>query len=191
MMAQNTLLSYYSLTRTPSFPIAMSPDVRDAEQNNRRNETNSPRTFFYERPFFLSLTIGIPFCIFKLLFGMTAIHLGSPEDLPLVLFGGLVIVWAAADLLMNTGRTVLDLIGLPAPFEFCTLAQLGHLFHKPMVFLAIDTLLTFTIICAMLWSGWITHLTGIALYLWCFATTANLISLSLVVVYTEIRKARD
>ena len=56
----------------------------------------------------------------------------------------------------------------------------------PMVFLAIDTLLTFSIICAMLWSGWITHLPAGESYLWYAATTMNLISLSLVSIYNEI-----
>ena len=57
----------------------------------------------------------------------------------------------------------------------------------PMVFLAIDTLLTFIIICTMLWSGWIATLTTFESYLWYAATTLNLISLSLVVLYNEIR----
>ena len=56
-----------------------------------------------------------------------------------------------------------------------------------MAFLAFDTLLTFTIICTMLWSGWITLLKGLELHLWYAATTLNLISLSLVVLYNEIR----
>ena len=76
-----------------------------------------------------------------------------------MVFGWLVIFWAAADLLMNIGRSTLDLLHRPAPFEYCTIAQAGRIFNKPMVFLAIDTLLTFGIICAMLWSGWITTLT--------------------------------
>ncbi len=31
----------------------------------------------FQRPFFLSFTIGIPFCIFKLLFGVTVIRSGA------------------------------------------------------------------------------------------------------------------
>ncbi len=58
-----------------------------------------------------------------------------------------------------------------------------------MVFLAIDTLLTFSILCAMLWSGWITRLSLFESYLWYSATTMNLISLSLVGIYNEIRTA--
>ena len=143
---------------------------------------------FLRRPVFLSFTIGIPFCVFKMLFGVTAIRAGAPDVLFLVVFGWLVIFWAVADLLMNIGRSMLDLLHRPAPFEYCTIAQAGRIFHKPMVFLAIDTLLTFGIICAMLWSGWITTLTPFESFLWYSATTLNLISLSLVSIHHEIRK---
>ena len=89
---------------------------------------------------------------------------------------------------MNIGRSALDLLHRPAPFEYCTIAQAGRFFHKPMVFLAIDTLLTFCIICAMLWSGWIATLTPFESYLWYAATTLNLISLSLVSIHHELKK---
>ncbi len=145
---------------------------------------------FFQRPFFLSFTIGIPFCVFKLLFGSIAVRVATPGDLFLIIPGGMVIIWALTDLMMNAGRSVLDLLHRPAPFEFCIIAQFGLIFHKPQVFLAIDTLLTFGIICAMLWSGWITRLTLFESYLWYAATTLNLISLSLVSVYHEIRIAR-
>jgi hypothetical protein len=142
---------------------------------------------FFTRPFFLSLTIGIPFCIFKLLFGVTLIRIGSGMAGPVFIFGWVVTVWALADLIMNLGREFYDLMNRPAPFEYCTIAQAGRFFSMPMVFLAIDTLITFVIICTMLWSGWIATLTTIEGYLWYAATTMNLISLSLVVLYHEIR----
>ena len=43
-------------------------------------------------------------------------------------------------------------------FEYCTIAQLGSIAGRPAVFLAIDTLITFSIICTMLWTGWIATL---------------------------------
>jgi len=142
---------------------------------------------FFSRPFFLSFTIGIPFCIFKLLFGLTAMRRGDPDNLFLWFFGGAIIIWATTDLLMNAGRSAFDLLHRIAPFEYCTIAEVGRIFHKPMVFLAIDTFLTFGIICAMLWSGWITTLTVFESYLWYAATTLNLISLSLVTIYNEMK----
>ena len=144
---------------------------------------------FFQRPLFLSLTIGIPFCIFKLLFGITLVQVGSTGPVPVAYFGWLVICWSILDLGMNLGRQVFDLLGRPAPFEYCTIAQIGRYFHRPMAFLAVDTLLTFTIICTMLWSGWITLLTRVELPFWYAATTLNLISLSLVVLYHEIRNS--
>ena len=165
----------------------MASKTSGNEQRTGENDADAMQKFF-RRPFFLSFTIGIPFCLFKVLFGVTAIRAGALDDLFLVVFGWLVIFWAVADLLLNIGRSTLDLLHRPAPFEYCTIAQAGRIFHKPMVFLAIDTLLTFGIICAMLWSGWITTLTPFESYLWYSATTLNLISLSLVSIYLETRK---
>lgn len=141
---------------------------------------------FFERPFFLSFTIGIPFCVFKLLFGIIALRSGW-SDIFLTIAGGIIIIWALTDLLMNIGRSALDLLHKTARFEFCIIAQTGRIFRMPKVFLGIDTLLTFGIICTMLWSGWITKLTFYESYLWYAATTLNLISLSLVAVYHEIQ----
>jgi hypothetical protein len=58
------------------------------------------------------------------------------------------------------------------------------------VFLAVDTLVSFSIISFMLWSKWIQILSQTELYLWYSATTLNLISLSLVLIYNEIRNVR-
>ena len=165
----------------------MASKTSGNENSTGENNADALEKFF-RRPFFLSFTIGIPFCFFKLLFGVAAIRAGAAYDLFLVVFGWIVIFWATADLLMNIGKSILDLFHYPAPFEYCTIAQAGRIFHKPMAFLAIDTLLTFGIICAMLWSGWITTLTPFETYLWYSATTLNLISLSLVSLYYETWK---
>lgn len=157
------------------------------EQDTVTSQNVNTLQDIFSRPFFLSATIGIPFCIFKLLFGVTAVRVAPGTALDL--FGWAVILWAGADLVMNTGRAIFDIIGMEAPFEYCTIAQFGRLFKRPMVFLAFDTLLTFCIISAMLWSGWITILTRLESVLWYAATTLNLISLSLVILYNEIRRS--
>ncbi len=141
------------------------------------------------RPFFLSLTIGVPFCIFKLIFGISAVRAGDMTSSLLSSAGWLIIIWAGVDLLMNISRAGLDLFHRPARFEYCSIAEAGRYFRKPGVFLAFDTLLSFTIICFMLWSGWITTLTLNELWLWFAATTLNLISLSLVLLYNEVKRA--
>jgi hypothetical protein len=160
-----------------------TPDIRI------QPEETDPVLRFFVRPFFLSLTIGIPFCVFKLLFGLMAIR-EDPTGIPYIpVVGWLIIIWALADLLMNTGRSLLDLIHRQAGFEYCTIAQIGRIFGRPTIFLAIDTLITFSIICTMLWTGWITQLSPGESYLWYAATTMNLISLSLVSLFNEIRHA--
>lgn len=90
--------------------------------------------------------------------------------------------------MFNLVRAGYDLIGIPDKIEFCILAQLGRYLNASMVFLALDTLITFSIICAALWSGWIVHLNQIESILWYFATTLNLISLSLVILWNEIKR---
>ncbi|MDD1702259.1 MAG: hypothetical protein LUQ31_04685 [Methanoregula sp.] len=145
---------------------------------------------FFTRPFFLSLTIGVPFCLYKGLFGLAAFRTGTATSSPvLILFGWIVIAWAAIDLVMNALRTVFDLMHREAPIEYCSLAEMGRIIHRPRVFLAIDTLISFVIISVMLWSGLITALTVPESYLWYAATTLNLISLSVVSLYNEMKKA--
>jgi hypothetical protein len=167
----------------------MSPDNPKTGTCSYRQESDLLQRIF-TRPFFLSFTIGIPFCIFKLLFGITLIRISSGTAGPVSVFGWVIVGWALADLIMNLGREIYDLMDRPAPFEYCTIAEVGRFFSLPTVFLAVDTLLTFIIICTMLWSGWIATLTTIEKYLWYAATTLNLISLSIVVLYHEIRALR-
>ena len=143
---------------------------------------------FFIRPSFLSLTIGIPFCIYKALFGVAAIRVGTPSIVPLAVFGWIVVVWAGIDLVMNAERAVFDILHEPDRLEYCTLAMIGRIVKKPMLFLAIDTLISFAIICFMLWSGWITLLTGTESWLWYAGTTLNLISLSIVSIYNEYKR---
>ncbi len=166
--------------------------VKSSEETKSGHERESDRIQkFFGRPFFLSITIGIPFCIFKLLFGITGVRVGSFQEsgIFITIFGWIIIVWAGTDLVMNVGRVFLDLIHHPAPFEYCSIAQIGRFFQFPVLFLAFDTFLSFAIICLMLWSGWITRLTTPELYIWYAATTLNLVSLSLVSLYNEAKWA--
>jgi hypothetical protein len=164
----------------------MPPESTSRECFSPQREADAIQRFF-GRPVYLSLTIGIPFCIFKLLFGIVALRLGIAGNQDLAVFGTIIIIWATSDLLMNFGRSFSDLAHIAPRFEYCTIAQLGRVFEKPMIFLAVDTLITFGIICAMLWSGWIARLDRPELFLWYTATSLNLISLSLVALYNEIR----
>jgi hypothetical protein len=167
----------------------MDADENKTEKTPVRQPDGSDRIQrFFRRPFFLSATIGIPFCVFKLILGIVAVRESSTPVLMIIGWG--IILWAGTDLLMNLGRVLLDIAHRESPFEYCTIAQLGRLFGMPAAFLAVDTLLAFLIICAMLWSGWITRLTVAESYLWYAAPTLNLVSLSLALLYTEIRRGR-
>lgn len=162
----------------------------DFSRDSTSRELDSIQRFFV-RPFFLSLTIGFPFCLYKILFGITAVRVGSEAaNGPLEIIGWFVVAWAGIDLIMNLGRAIFDVLHRQARFEYCIIAQAGSVFHMPLAFLALDTLVSFVIICLMLWSGWIACLTRTELYLWYFATTLNLVSLSLVSLYNETRMAR-
>lgn len=173
---------------TLSYPgtyLCMSADAKKAVQPSFPKKPERVRNFFLS-PFFLSITIGLPFCMFKLLFGICAVRVASGEQAWLFFFGLFIICWASVDLAMNIGRAGLDIAKKPAPFEYCTIAQAGRMVQMPYVFLAFDTFLSFAIICFMLWSGWIGELTLPEAYVWYTATTLNLISLSVVSLYSEI-----
>jgi len=171
-------------TSAPGYEHA---DTRNTSADRCARESDTIQRFFL-RPFFLSLTIGVPFCIYKMIFGISILRAAIAGGTLFAVAGWLIIIWAIADLLMNTVYSLQDLLHLKARFECCTLAQVGRFFSGPMVFLALDTLLSFSIICLMLWSGWIATLSPYELVLWYVATTLNLVSLSVVSLYNEIRR---
>ena len=142
----------------------------------------------FRTPAFEVLTIGVPFCVFKLLFGVLGVRIGTEQQSGLLILGWLVITWAAVDLLMNLARVFFQLVGRESPLEYCTIAQAGRLLKRSRLFLAIDTFLSFFIICFVLWSGWIVRLSQFESYLWYAATTLNLISLAAVNIWLELRR---
>ena len=146
---------------------------------------------FFTSPAFQALTIGVPFCTYKLLFGLLAGRVGLEQSKDLLsVLSWLIMAWALVDLLMNMIRVVYFLAGRPSPVVYCIIAQAGRLFHRPSLFLAIDTLVSFSIICFVLWSGWIAFLRPAESYLWNAATTLNLISISFVNIWMELRRKR-
>jgi len=134
---------------------------------------------------FLALTIGIPFCTFKLLFGILAWRNGLTVGA--ILLG----TWAALDLVMNIIRIVLAVGRIPPRTEFCILAQLGRRIGLSKVLLAVDTLFAFGIICLVLWSGWIAQLGKLESAVWLTATSVNLLSVALTQIWCEISRRRE
>jgi hypothetical protein len=103
--------------------------------------------------------------------------------------GWVVILWALTDLVMNLAKSAFYLHGRESPVEYCIIAQAGRSLGRPRLFLSIDTLLSFSIICFVLWSGWIRQLGTFESYLWNAATTLNLISISEVNLWTELQRS--
>ncbi len=142
---------------------------------------------WYRTSLFLAITIGIPFCIFKYLFGILSVRAGMIyHNQFLLYFGIFIIVWAAIDVLLNVIRIISSVLDKKPLVEFCLIAQIGSIFQRSALFLAIDTLLSFSIICFVLWSGWIKNLDLYESYLWYAATTLNLISISMVNIFSEL-----
>ena len=80
-----------------------------------------PKTPLFTRPAFLSLTIGVPFCIFKILFGIQFIRAADIHSQPWFIYAGwILIAWAGVDMVMNLSRAGLDLIGSGNKIEFCS-----------------------------------------------------------------------
>jgi hypothetical protein len=147
------------------------------------NSTDKTAHNPFDNSAFAALTIGIPFCVFKFLFGLVLLrkHNGA--------VGLIVITWAVLDIFYNLNSAVMRLTKNRSFLETCFLAQLGKLFCGCVALsLGIDTFLSFSIICFMLWSGWISELHQNELYFWYGATTINLMSLAVVNILVELRK---
>ncbi len=163
--------------------------TRRIKETRRIKDTQRIEESFFQTPTFQALTIGVPFCIFKLLFGVLCMRVGSGAEFGLLVsFGWLVVVWACVDFFMNLGRVAFHLAGRASPIEYCTVAQAGRILKRPRLFLAVDTFISFSIICFVLWSGWIGFLSQTEFYLWYAATTLNLISIAVVNVWLEFRR---
>ncbi|MCD4785797.1 MAG: hypothetical protein K8T10_18415 [Candidatus Eremiobacteraeota bacterium] len=139
----------------------------------------------YKSSAFSSLTIGLPFCVFKFLFGILILRNH------IKILGWIFIVWAIIDFIMNSIRIKVDLVHRRPAMEYCLLAQIGKvIFKKTNLFLAVDTFLSFGIICFALWSGWIKELRPWEAYTWYAATTLNLLSLALVNIHLELKRKK-
>ncbi|MHC4598144.1 MAG: hypothetical protein ACYS47_03980 [Planctomycetota bacterium] len=150
------------------------------EQENRGEER--PRVD--RASVFLALTIGFPFSAFKILFGVLAWRNGLSVP------GIALLVWGAGDLGMNAARVVQSFRPGKSATEFCVLAQLGKRLGLAPVLLAVDTFLSFSIICVVLWSGWIAQLTLPETVAWLSATTVNLLSVALTQIWVEWKRHR-
>ena len=157
--------------------------VEELISNKMTDIENKKEINPFDNSTFAALTIGIPFCVFKFLFGLVLIRNHSGVA------GLIIVTWAILDIFFNLNSAVMKLQKEKSHLEVCLLAQIGGLFSgRTTLFLGIDTFLSFAIICFMLWSGWITQLHQNESYLWYGATTVNLMSLAVVNILVELRK---
>jgi len=189
----NSLILKYNISitlRDANFFRQRRTTIANMKEKTRTQAEDVENSFFLT-PTFQVLTIGVPFCIFKMLFGLLALRIGMQQaSASLIYLGWLVMAWALADLSMNLARVFFHIAGRAAPIEYCTIAQAGRLFKRPRLFLAIDTMVSFSIICLVLWSGWIVRLSQEESYFWYAATTLNLISISVVNIWIELSRRR-
>ena len=137
------------------------------------------------RTIFLVLTIGYPFCVFKALCGRVAIDSGHE------VIGFALLFWGLVDFVLNSSELALAVLHRERKRIYCLLAAIGSLFGKTRLFLEIDTFLAFSIICVVLWSGWITKLAKWELNLWIAATTVNLLSVAIVQIWCSWKEENN
>ena len=106
----------------------ISTNIERTERDSMHDASQRIENSFFQTPTFQALTIGFPFCVFKMLFGLLIIRTGT-ENIQ-VLFGWLVIFWASVDFLMNFIRALLHFADRASPIEYCTIAQMGRLFRR-------------------------------------------------------------
>lgn len=134
---------------------------------------------------FLALTIGFPFCIFKVLCGRIAFDSGH------TIIGIILSFWGFIDFILNLIRVVQGFAGAKKKSPFCLLAVIGSIFNHAPLLLAVDTFLAFAIICFVLWTGWIGKLTGLELKFWLTATTINLLSVGIVQIWCSYNNKKE
>lgn len=162
------------------------------EEVKRKTKRKKINGGLFATPAFQAATIGLPFCVYKLLFGILAGRAASDSGSQgLFIFSLSVIAWSLLDLLMNLARIGFDLAGRASPIEYCIIAQAGRRFRRPRLFLTFDTLLSFSIICIVLWSGWVSHLSPSESRLWNAATTLNLIAISVANIWMELQRGEE
>jgi len=137
---------------------------------------------FQAASLFAIITIGIPFCIYKFLFGVLVIRNHQ------TIMGWLIIIFTLSDIAINLSRFFYILAGRRLPLAPCTLAQIGRIFNLESLFTAIDKVLAFSIICFILWSGWVSLFSPLERIIWLVGTTINFVSLSVIAILTEIQK---
>lgn len=109
---------------------------------------------FFQTPLFLALTVGVPFGIFKLLFGILALRFAL-ENHVAYLGGSGVSLWSGSslDIIMNLLAAIFDLAGRKSPIDCCTLAEIGSFLGRPggLSGRGYSYLILHRLLCTMVW----------------------------------------
>ena len=138
------------------------------------------------RRFWRVLLTGIPYAVFKTGAGMAAWQDVHPA------VGVAFMLWGLTDLALN-----LLFLAAPRRFSYCLLSNVGLMWEcrrgpagAESVLLALDTLLSFTIVATMIGFGRIATLPGAVMTLWEMSVIANVLGVGVERLHTSIVTAR-
>ena len=132
------------------------------------------------------LTVGLPFCVFKLLTG--AIALGAPSLVPL---GYALIALGVVDAVLNLVNLLALLTVQRRISGVCltdlVLRALGRT-ERPDLGLAVDVFLSFALVAIVVGLGFLVHLPRWALLMWNMSVVLNVLGAGIGRLVTALRK---
>lgn len=128
---------------------------------------------------------GIPFGIYKMGGGWYVLHHVSPP------LGVAMMIWGGLDIVINVGSVL-----LPKRCSYCLLSNLGRQLQRrgwyakgEAVLLGVDTLLSFTIVAAMIGFGALPLQPAVAGTIWNIAVICNVLAVGLVQIRDALRES--
>jgi hypothetical protein len=127
----------------------------------------------------------MPYGVFKVGGGLAAAQDFHPA------FGGAFVLWGVADALLNLVSVV-----SPRRVSYCVLSNVGRLLDRSgsstteQLLLALDTLLSFSIVASMIWTARISTLPPLMVRLWELAVITNVLGVGVDRVWQSWRAHR-
>jgi hypothetical protein len=121
------------------------------------------------------VTVGLPFCAFKLLTG--GVLVATPGGRP---FGWVLIALGSIDLVLNTIALGMAAAGRESRLPVCTAEWVVSRARPGLgtwrqLGLSVDTLLAFTLVAGMIGLGWLARLSPGALHAWSLCVVLNVL----------------
>lgn len=135
------------------------------------------------------VTVGLPFCAFKLLTGLVL------REIPLVgALGWALLALGAIDLILNGVGFVSLAVRRRRAFGVCTtdllVRAMGRGQRRPDVGLALDVLLSFVLVAVMIGFGWLARLPAPLLGVWNVAVIFNVLGAGVGRLWSALRAPR-